>query len=107
MKPLYKILAICSLILLLSLSLGKTVHESFYSISDYNNLGCNGDTLDSCVKNNGMSWCAKNCRNANPDSYCNGDNWKGCLKHNKQSWCENNCKDKDRNLYKVGLSNIL
>lgn len=70
-------------------------------------MSCNGDTLDGCVKNNGMRWCAKNCRNVNPDSHCNGDTWKGCVSANGQSWCQNNCKDKNHKLYKIGLSNIL
>lgn len=107
MKLFYKNIILAILILLLSVSLGKTVYESFYSINDYNNMGCNGDTLDGCIKANGMLWCAKNCRNAKPTSSCNGDTWAGCLKTNSQKWCQDNCRDNEKNLFSVGLPDIL
>jgi len=93
--------------ILLIFSLGKKSFETFLSIADYNNLGCNGSSFDGCLKNNGMNWCVKNCRNAKSNSPCNGDTWKGCIKHNKIDWCQNNCKDSTNKLYKLGISDIL
>ena len=107
----FRLLTIFLLIILLSCSLGKTIYEGFRAINEYNNLGCNGDTFDGCVKNHGMSWCAQNCRNTLPTSLCkvnsNSGNWSECLHINGVDWCQTNCRDANNNPYIPGYKDIL
>ena len=113
MIPFYEIIILAFLILALSVYLSKTftVYESYRrgkkkSTIKYPNIGCNGDTLDGCIKYNGKEWCAKNCRNATPTSYCNGSSWSSCLQKHGQVWCQENCKINNTK-YTIGIPNIL
>lgn len=63
--------------------------------------GCNGDTYENCVKNNGTEWCNINCVNADPDSTCNGAKYKDINATEGISWAKANCTDKKGKLYEL------
>jgi hypothetical protein len=113
MKPFYKIIILAFLILVFSVSLSKPIYESFVQVSEYKNFGCNGDTFEGCVKNKGVTWCAKNCRNAFSTSPCistiTGNaygTWGPSIKQYGQEWAEKNCKSNNGD-YAVGIKDIL
>lgn len=113
MKNFNKQILIFLLVILLTVTLGKSVYESYLSINDYNNLGCNGDSFDGCVKANGIDWCKKNCRDVKMDSVCKNPNsnsaptnWRQCLRYQTQSWCEDNCTDLSGVKYTLGIKNM-
>lgn len=69
--------------------------------------GCNGDTYDNCVRNNGESWCSQNCVNADSTSTCNGDAYVNSYRINGLEWSKKYCKDSKGKLYNLTRPNKL